>query len=98
MLEKSESSMPLVLLEPEGSKKIYHFKSCKIKSIHIVFYDFINNEIRKHYEIENPFLEEIKLDRFDCYQSYFSFEKNCIDRYQLCMRYDEINTRQIIEF
>ena len=67
MQETSESSMPLILLEPEGSKKIYHFKSCKIKSIHIVFYDFVKKQISTQYQIENPFLEEIKLERFDCY-------------------------------
>ena len=43
--ENEDQFSPMILLEPIGENKIYHFKDCHIKNIHVIIYDHKNKSI-----------------------------------------------------
>ena len=58
---------PFLLLEPEKAYKTSYLKICKIKNLYMVIFDQQSQSVAFSQIIENPFLQEIKIERFNAW-------------------------------
>ena len=57
--------------------------------MHLIVFDCASLKVIAQSKIQNPFLDEIVMDVFECTQSYISLEKSSEnDDYSVYVRYD----------